>query len=107
MTPLLVHVTASSFDEARRIAGAVLENRLAACANLVPGIESHYRWQGRLEQAGEVLILMKSSAELFPALEACVKSCHSYECPEIVAVPVIQISSDYRQWWEENLHLGA
>ena len=101
--PRLVLVTASSIDEARRIAQAVLEARLAACVNLVPGLESHYRWQGRLETSSEVLLLIKSSAENFPQLRDLVARQHSYECPEIVALEPREIAPSYRAWWEENL----
>lgn len=99
-TPRLVLVTASSVDEARAIARAVLEKRLAACANILPGVESHYWWQGKLESAPEVMLIIKSSAEQFDALAAVVKAAHSYACPEIVAVPPGEIAPAYRQWWE-------
>ena len=103
MTPRLVLVTAASVEEGRRLAGAVLEARLAACVNLVPGVESHYRWRGRVETAGEVLLLMKSSAENFEKLRALVARLHSYECPEIVALDPCEMAPAYRAWWEENL----
>ena len=86
ITPRLVFVTASSAEEARLIAGAILEMKLAACVNILPGIESRYWWQGKLESAPEVMLIVKSSAEQFEALAALVKEKHSYECPEIVAV---------------------
>jgi periplasmic divalent cation tolerance protein len=73
-------------DEARVIAQAILERKLAACVNILPGVESHYWWQGKLESGQEVMLIIKSSAEQFDALAALVKEKHSYECPEIVAV---------------------
>ena len=99
-TPRLVFVTASGIAEARALAQAILEKRLAACVNLVPGVESHYWWQGKLETAAEVLLVIKSSAEQFEPLAELVRSRHSYDCPEIVAVAPGEISPAYRAWWE-------
>jgi len=102
LTPRLVLVTASSMDEARTIARAVLEQKLAACVNLVPAVESHYWWQGKLESGAEVMLLIKSCAEQFEALSALVKAAHSYACPEIIALVPQEIAPGYRQWWEQN-----
>jgi periplasmic divalent cation tolerance protein len=99
--PRLILVTASSLEEARMIARAILEQRLAACVNILPGVESHYWWQGKLESASEVMLVIKSSAETFEALAALVKEKHSYQCPEIVAVSPQEIAPAYRKWWEE------
>ena len=101
VTPRLIFVTASSTDEARTIARAILEERLAACVNILPGVESHYWWQGKLESAPETMLIIKSSAEQFEALSALVKEKHSYECPEIIAVSPGEIAPAYRKWWEE------
>ncbi len=103
VTPRLVLVTASSMAEARRIAEAVLQPRLAACVNIVPGLESHYWWQGRLERAGEVLLLIKTSAERFEAVSAAVRTAHSYACPEIVALDPREMAQAYRAWWEKEI----
>jgi periplasmic divalent cation tolerance protein len=70
--------------------------------NLIPGVESHYWWQGRLELAVEVILVIKSSAEQFKALAEFIRENHSYECPEIVAVSPDQISPQYRAWWEDG-----
>lgn len=102
-TPCLVLVTASSIEEARRLAGAILQPRLAACVNIVPAIESHYWWQGKLERSPEVLLLIKSSAERFDALAAVVRANHSYECPEILALEPKEITPAYRSWWEKEM----
>ncbi len=101
-TPRLVLVTASSAAEARVIASAILEQKLAACVNILPGVESHYWWQGKLESGAEVMLLIKSSAEQFEALAALVKAKHSYECPEIVALAPQELAPAYRKWWEES-----
>jgi periplasmic divalent cation tolerance protein len=95
-------VTASNMEEARRLAEAVLQPRLAACVNIVPGLESHYWWQGKLERAPEVLLLIKSSAEQFEALSQVIREHHSYECPEIVSLAPTDIAPAYRAWWSEN-----
>ncbi len=101
-TPRLIFVTAPTIEEARRLAQVILEKHLAACVNFVPAVESHYWWQGKLETAAEVLMMIKSSAEQFTALEELVRLHHSYECPEIVAVDPHEISSTYREWWGSN-----
>ncbi len=106
-TPRLVFVTASSLAEARGIAQAVLEAHLAACANILPAVESHYWWQGKLETAQEVMLIIKSSAEQFVALSKVVREKHSYECPEIVAVPPVEILPEYRAWWEREASSSA
>jgi periplasmic divalent cation tolerance protein len=105
MTPRLVLVIASSVEEARRIADAVLDARLAACVNIVPGVESHYWWQGQREQGNEVLLLIKSSAERFEALAEVVRAQHSYACPEIVAISPEEMTPAYRAWWGKEMEM--
>jgi periplasmic divalent cation tolerance protein len=102
-SPRLVFITAPTIDEARRLAQVILEARLAACVNIVPGLESHYWWKGQLDRASEVLLLVKSSAGQFDALRDLVARHHSYECPEIVGVEPRDVAPGYRAWWEENL----
>ena len=80
-----------------------MEQNLAACVNILPGLESHYVWKGELKQDAEVMMLIKSSAERFEALAGYVRKHHSYECPEIVAVPPHEISPGYRSWWDESM----
>ena len=81
----------------------ILEHHWAACVNIVPNVESHYRWQGKLETAAEVMLVIKSSAEEFEAVAGFVRKHHSYECPEIVAVAAHEISPGYRSWWDEAM----
>jgi periplasmic divalent cation tolerance protein len=100
-TPHLVFVTAPNLEEARKLAQGILDQRLAACVNFIPGVESHYWWQGKLEKAAEVILVIKSSAEQFEALAGFVRKHHSYECPEIVSVAAHEISPGYRSWWDE------
>jgi periplasmic divalent cation tolerance protein len=101
--PRLVFITAPALEEARNLARLILEKRLAACVNLVPGLESHYWWQGKLESAPEILLLVKSSADQFEDLRELVALHHSYSCPEVVAVDPAEIAPIYRIWWEESL----
>ena len=102
-TPRLVYVTAPNAEEARKLAQGILDQRFAACVNLIPGIESNYWWQGKLEKSTEVLMVIKSSAEQFEALAGFVRKHHSYECPEIIAVAAHEISPAYRSWWDESM----
>jgi periplasmic divalent cation tolerance protein len=99
-TPRLVFVTAPNVEEARQLAQGILEKHLAACVNLVSNLESHYWWQGKLETAGEVLLLIKSSSEQFEALDAFIQLHHSYDCPEVMAIDPREMASAYRKWWE-------
>lgn len=98
----LVYVTAPSLGEARLLAEKILEKKLAACVQLIPGVESHYWWEGKKETAQEILLLMKSSAEQFESLAMEIRAHHSYTCPEIVAVTPAEIEPDYRSWWEKE-----
>ena len=102
-SPRIVMVSAPSMEHARGLAQVILEQRLAACVNLVPAVESHYWWQGKLESAAEVLLLIKSSAENFEALRSLVALHHPYECPEVVALDPGEMAPSYREWWEAAL----
>ena len=85
---VLVSTTTASADEAEQIAQALLNQRLAACVQIIPQVRSIYRWAGEIEQAGEWLCLIKTRRSLLSHLEAAVIRQHSYDCPEIVAVPI-------------------
>jgi periplasmic divalent cation tolerance protein len=98
----IVLVTCPSIAEARRIGRRVVEKKLAACANIVTGVESIYRWKGKVERAREVLVVMKTSAGRLRELEREVKRMHSYEVPEFVAVPIAAGSREYLKWIREN-----
>ena len=100
----LVFVTCASAAEAKRIARAIVEARLAACVNIFPGsVNSVYRWKGKVESARERLLLIKTSQKLLPKLQAAVQRLHSYDVPEFIAVPVIAGSRAYLAWLDENL----
>lgn len=93
-----VATTVATAEEAGALAGLLVEKRLAACVQVLGPMTSHYRWQGKIETAGEYLCLAKSRAALYPALEAAIKAVHPYEVPEIIATPVIAGSKEYLAW---------
>jgi periplasmic divalent cation tolerance protein len=95
---LLVFCTFPDAEKARQIGTILVESQLAACVNLIPNIESIYRWQGQIERASETLALFKTTPERYVALETCLRELHPYEVPEIVAVPPSQVSPAYAAW---------
>lgn len=100
---LQVTTTASSEDEAGRIAGELVERRLAACAQVVGPISSAYRWKGAVEREREWMCVAKTTAARYPELEAAIRELHSYEEPEIVAVEIVAGSRGYLDWVEESV----
>ena len=96
-------VTCSSRTEARRVARAVLAKRLAACVNIVGGLESHYWWRGKLESAREYLLLIKTTRERIPAVTKMVKAAHGYEVPEVVFVSIVDGEQKYLKWLQESV----
>jgi len=99
----IVLSTVGSEEEARKIAHHLVEQQLAACVNIVPRIESVYRWQGKVESSREYLLLIKTSSEKFPQVRDAVRELHSYELPECIALAVEDGSSEYLHWVEESL----
>jgi periplasmic divalent cation tolerance protein len=99
----LVLVTAPSLKVARQLAGAILQKRLAACVNLVPQIESHYWWQGRLERGNEILLLVKTTKTKLPALEKLILAEHPYDTPEIISVPLQTGTPRYLAWIDQSM----
>ncbi len=95
---IIVLVTAADDDEARLIARVLLEQRKAACVNIVPGIVSLFWWQEKIDQTSESLLIIKTNQSLLDEVEALVKEIHSYENPEIIALPVVGGSSQYLDW---------
>jgi periplasmic divalent cation tolerance protein len=98
----IILTTAGSQEEAGKIAYALVERRLAACVNIVPRIESVYRWQGKVETAQEWLLLIKTEAGLFERVRDAIKELHSYELPECVMLEVSAGSQEYLQWITES-----
>jgi periplasmic divalent cation tolerance protein len=105
---IVVLSTCSSQAEAEKIASALVEKRLAACVNLIPGVQSIYRWRGGVERSEEVVLVIKSSRELFDRLRGELLKMHSYEVPEIVALQIVDGGEGYLAWMErELLPVGA
>lgn len=98
MAAMFVYVTASSREEAVTIGRAVVGERLAACANVLDGMQSIYWWDGKLNEEGEAAMILKTRSELLPALIARVRALHSYDCPCVVALPIADGNPDYLQW---------
>jgi periplasmic divalent cation tolerance protein len=103
MDELLVFTTAGSPDVARRIAMGLVENHEAACVSIIPGLRSIYRWQGEICDDGEWLLLIKSSRSRFEDVRARIRGLHSYDVPEIVAVPLTDGDPAYLQWLNDQL----
>jgi periplasmic divalent cation tolerance protein len=99
----LVLTTASSSDEARKIARALVERRLAACVNIVPQIESVYRWKGKVEEAQEWLLIIKTTAAGFERVRDVIRELHSYELPECVCVSIEDGGPEYLEWIGESV----
>jgi periplasmic divalent cation tolerance protein len=95
---LQLFVTCQSKKEAHVIAASLLRKRMVACANILPGISSEFWWKGRIDKAKEVLLILKSVNSNFKKIEKEVKRLHSYEVPEIVAIPIIAGSKEYLGW---------
>jgi periplasmic divalent cation tolerance protein len=104
---ILVLTTCGSAEEAYRIARAIVESRLAACVAITPGIRSIYRWQGSLEESEEWALTIKSRSDLFGPLSEEIRQLHSYETPEILALPVLEGSAQYLRWMDESLRPPA
>lgn len=100
MAAQLVYVTAPTLAEAESLARLAVEGRLAACANIMPGMRSLYWWQGRLESADETVLLLKTTAQLAPALIRALTEAHSYDCPCVVALPIATGNPDFLRWIE-------
>ena len=95
---IVVLVTASSKEEANKIAQGLLEEKLAACVNILAGLESRFWWQGKIDSAQEVLLVIKTRKTLFNKLAKKVKRLHSYTVPEIIALPIISGNKAYLDW---------
>ena len=102
---LVVFCTCPDPQSAETIATLLVEERLAACVNLVPALTSIYRWQDQLRREPECLLLIKTSAARFETLRARLRALHPYDTPEIVALPISHGDSEYLQWLTENLEL--
>jgi len=97
-TPIVVLVTTGSAESAEMLARRLVDEHLAACVNIVPAVRSIYRWQGKVADDTEALLVIKTERERFAALEARVRSLHTYEVPEVVALEIVEGSKAYVEW---------
>jgi|SRR5262245_47528632 len=100
---VLVFMTAANGEEAARLADMLVAAHLAACVQILPEMESVYRWQGKVERQAEILLIAKTTLARFDELEREVRALHSYETPEIIAVPVSAGSGPYLKWLVDNV----
>ena len=100
----LVLTTCGSIEEARSIAHTLVERQLAACVNIVPQVESVYRWEGEIETASEWLLVIKTTAETFDRVRDTLTTLHSYELPECIEIGVEDGSAEYLEWIGESVH---
>jgi len=99
--PIVVLVTCGSEEEAAKIANSLIEGGLAACVNIISPVRSIYRWEGKIWDEKEWMLIIKTQKRRFEDLEKKVKSLHSYSVPEIVALPIVEGSTPYLKWLEE------
>jgi periplasmic divalent cation tolerance protein len=100
---IVVFSTCDSEEQAGRIAHALLDQRLAACVNILPKVRSIYRWKGRIEDASEWMLIIKSRRDLMEQLRTAIAKIHTYEVPELLAVPVVDGSDAYLAWLDREL----
>ncbi len=96
--PIVVLMTAASAEEATEIADTLVHNKLAACVQVLPEMQSIYLWKGKVESTREVLMIAKTTSAKFADLQSQVRAMHSYEIPELIALPIVALSEDYLKW---------
>ncbi len=102
-TYIVVLITCSSKEEAEEISKGLIERKLAACVNVISNIDSYFWWKGKVDYAKELLLVIKTKINVLHELIKFVKSVHSYETPEIIALPVIAGLSNYLKWVDDSL----
>ncbi|MGQ9634109.1 MAG: divalent-cation tolerance protein CutA [Bryobacteraceae bacterium] len=100
---IVVFSTCSSSEEAEKLARTLVEERLAACVSIVPGVQSIYRWRGQIESSSEYLLMIKTRRDRMPSLRAAFERLHSYEVPELLALSVIDGAPAYLEWLDREL----
>ena len=102
----VVLVTSATREEAEKIARLLLDRRKVACVNIVPGVQSLFWWQGKLDSAQEILLIAKTRTSLVPQVVDLVRSAHSYTVPEIIALPIVAGNQDYLEWIDQETDEG-
>ena len=102
---IVIFITASNKKEAKRLAQGLIRKKLAACVNIVDGLTSLFWWQGKIDKAKETLLVVKSRKAKLAKIMACVKAMHSYEVPEIIALPIVGGNSAYLKWIDSSLEV--
>ncbi|MBG99362.1 MAG: divalent-cation tolerance protein CutA [Solibacterales bacterium] len=100
---VLTYTTCSDVRTAEKLATHLLQNRIAACINVLPGVKSFYRWQGKVETDAEVLLMIKTSRDLITEVRRVIEKLHDYDLPELIVVPIVGGSPDYLAWLEREL----
>jgi len=100
---VVILVTAGSAKEAQRIAANLIKNKLAACVNIISGMQSVFWWEGKADKAKESLLMIKSKRSLLPKIIKAVRAVHSYEVPEIIALPIIGGERKYLRWIDDSI----
>lgn len=100
---IVVLTTCNSQEQGAQLARHLIEHRLAACVNILTGARSFYRWKGEIEQASEVVLIIKSRRDIFDKLREAISELHSYEIPEVIALPVVDGSDAYLAWLDREL----
>lgn len=103
---IVVYSTCPTLEDAQRLATALVEQRLAACVNIVDGVHSVYRWQEAIENSPELMLIIKTRRGHFPALRAALERLHPYKLPEIIALPVVDGSPAYLNWLDKETDLS-
>lgn len=102
MENIVIFITCATLKEAEKISKILLDKKLTACANLFKNVSSHYWWKGKIEKSNEILMIMKSRKRFFKQIVSEVKKSHSYEIPEIIALPIIAGNPQYLEWIKES-----
>ena len=103
---VIVYTTCGNITEAESIARNLIDNRLAACVNVVPGLLSYYRWQGKVENDTELLLMIKTAGNLIDEVRNALETLHSYDLPEMIVLPIIGGSPNYLEWLEQEVQPG-
>ena len=98
MSVSLIYTTCPNLELAKSIANLLIEEQLAACVNIIPGVQSFYRWEEQLVQSQELILLIKCRFDDYSKVEARIKSLHPYECPCIIQIPLASVSKDFENW---------